>query len=106
MRYPKNTTFCAEGGRRLPARTFVSRPDTEWIGRGTAFSDATVKRRNAETPKRRNAETPKRRCTLIVVWYAEQEEPWIILTGHAPGEGARRSGSELVRAPFLDRTGL
>ena len=28
MRYPKNTTFCAEGGRRLPARTFVSRPDT------------------------------------------------------------------------------
>ena len=90
MRYPKNTTFCAEGGRRLPARTFLSRPDTGWIGRGTAFSDATV----------------KRRCTLIAVWYAEQEEPWIILTGHAPGEGARRSGSELVRAPFLDRTGL
>ena len=70
MRYPKNAPFCAEGGRRLPARTFVSRPDTGWIGRGTAFSDATV----------------KRRCTLIVVWYAEQEEPWTILTGHAPGE--------------------
>ena len=70
MRYPKNTTFCAEGGRRLPARTFLSRPDTAWIGGGTAFSDATV----------------KRRCTLIVVWYAEQEEPWIILTDHPPGE--------------------
>ena len=61
---------CAEGGRRLPARTFLSRPDTAWIGGGTAFSDATV----------------KRRCTLIVVWYAEQEEPWIILTDHPPGE--------------------
>ena len=32
MRYPKNVTFCAEGGRRLPARAFVSRPDTAWIG--------------------------------------------------------------------------
>ena len=28
MRYPKNVTFCAEGGRRLPARAFVPRPDT------------------------------------------------------------------------------
>ena len=86
MRYPKNIAFCAEGGRRLPARTFVSRPDTGWIGRGTAFSDATV----------------KRRCTLIVVWYAEQEEP----VDHIDRPCARRSGSELVRAPFLDRTGL
>ena len=70
MRYPKNVTFCAEGGRRLPARTFVSRPDTAWIGSGTAFS----------TP------AAKRRCTLIVVWYLEQEEPWVILTDLPPGE--------------------
>ena len=64
MRYRKNVSFCAQDGRRLPAQHFVSRPDTAWIGRGTAFS----------TP---NA---KRRCTLLAVWYVEQEEPWIILT--------------------------
>ena len=34
MRYPKNGTFCAEGGRRLLARAFVSRPDTAWVGSG------------------------------------------------------------------------
>ena len=70
MRYPKNVTFCAEGGRRLPARAFVPRPDTAWTGIGTAFSKATV----------------KRRCTLLAVWYVEQEEPWIILTDLPPDE--------------------
>ena len=68
MRYRKNITFCADGGRRLPAQHFVSRPDTAWIGRGTAFS----------TP------TAKRRCTLLAVWYVEQEEHWIILTDLPP----------------------
>ena len=38
MRYRKNVSFCAQDGRRLPAQHFVSRPDTAWIGRGTAFS--------------------------------------------------------------------
>ena len=70
MRYRKNITFCADGGKRLPAQHFVSRPDTAWIGRGTAF----------------NAPKSKRRCTLLVVWYAEQEEPWIILTDLAPNK--------------------
>ena len=68
MRYRNNITFCADGGKRLPARRFVSVPDTAWIGRGTAFGN----------PK------AQRRCTLLVVWYAEQEEPWIILTDLAP----------------------
>ena len=68
MRYRKNITFCADGGRRLPAQHFVSVPDTAWIGRGTAFSSSKA----------------KRRCTLLVVWYAEQEEPWIILTDLPP----------------------
>ena len=40
VRYPKNITFCAEGGRRLPARSFVSQPDTAWVGSGTAFKGA------------------------------------------------------------------
>ncbi len=53
MRYRNNITFCADGGKRLPARRFVSRPDTAWIGQGTG------------TPK------AKRRCTLVVVWYVE-----------------------------------
>ncbi len=70
MRYRKNITFCADGGKRLPARAFVSVPDTAWIGHGTAFG----------TP------TAQRRCTLLAVWYAEQEEPWIILTDLPPEE--------------------
>ena len=70
MRYRKNITFCAEGGKRLPAQRFVSVPDTAWVGRGTAFSTAKA----------------KRRCTLLVVWYSEQEEPWIILTDLAPDQ--------------------
>ena len=70
MRYRKNITFCADGGKRLPAPRFLSRPDTAWAGQGTAFS----------TPK------AKRRCTLMVVWYVEQEEPWVILTGLPPKE--------------------
>ncbi len=68
MRCRKNITFCADGGKRLPARAFVSVPDTAWIGRGTAFG----------TP------SAQRRCTLLVVWYAGQEEPWIILTDLVP----------------------
>ena len=70
MRYPKNVTFCAAGGRRLPARAFVPCPDTTWVGSGTAFSRATA----------------KRRCTLLAVWYARQEEPWTILTDLPPEE--------------------
>ena len=68
MRYPKSITFCADGGRRLPARAFVPRPDTAWVGKGTAFG----------------APAAKRRCTLLAVWYAEQQEPWIILTDLPP----------------------
>ena len=71
MRYAKNVTFCAEDGRRLPARAFVPRPDTAWIGKGTAFSSAAA---------------AKRRCTLLAVWYVEQEESWIILTDLPPDQ--------------------
>ena len=70
MRYPKSITFCAQGGRRLPARAFVPRPDTAWIGQGTAFGTAAA----------------KRRCTLLAIWYAGQEEPWVILTDLPPPE--------------------
>ncbi len=67
VRYQKNVTFCAEGGQRLPAQALVSRPDTAWVGSVTAFKSAA-----------------KRRCTRLVVWCADQSEPWIILTSHPP----------------------
>ena len=70
-RYRKNITCCADGGKRLPARAFVSVPGTAWAGHGTAFGPPTA----------------QRRCTLLAVWYAGPEEPWIILTG-LPPEGA------------------
>ena len=47
MRYRKNVSFCAQDGRRLPAQHFVSRPDTAWIGRGTASAPPT---QNAVAP--------------------------------------------------------
>ena len=86
MRYRKNITFCADGGKRLPARAFVSLPDTAWIGRGTAFGPPAA----------------QRRCTLLVVWYVGPEEPWIILTDPPPEE----VGGQLVRPALLDRAGL
>ena len=33
-----------------------------------------------------NAAAAKRRCTRLAVWYAEQEEPWIIPTGLPPDQ--------------------
>ena len=68
MRYRKDMTCCAQGGRRLPACAFLSRPDTAWTGQGAAFS----------SPK------AKRPCALLVVWCSGQEEPWIILTSLSP----------------------
>ena len=70
LRYPKSITCCAENGQRLPARAFVPRPDTAWIGTGTAFGNAAA----------------KRRCTLLAVWCAQQQEPWIILTDLPPDQ--------------------
>ena len=66
MRYRNNITFCADGGKRLPARRFVSVPDTAWIGRGTAFG---TPRPNAAapcwwsgTPSRRNPGSSSPTC--------------------------------------------
>ena len=86
LRYPKSVTFCAQGGRRLPARAFVPRPDTAWVGTGTAFGAAAA----------------KRRCTLLAVWYVEQEEPWIILTDLPPEE----VGVSWYALRFYHRIGL
>ena len=71
MRYRKNITCCADGGPRLPAQRFASRPDTAWIGRGAACSSPTA----------------QRRCTRLVVWYLKPDEPGIIRTDLAPDQG-------------------
>ena len=47
-----------------------SHPDTACTGSGTAFGAAAA----------------KRRCTLPAAWYAQQGEPWTILTGLPPDE--------------------
>ena len=56
MRYRKNITFCADGGKRLPARAFVSVPDTAWVGRGTAFGQPAAAALSwwSGTPNRKN----------------------------------------------------
>ena len=69
MRYRKNITFCADGGKRLPALR-LRLPSRHRLG--------------GQRHRLRSAQTAQRRCTLLVVWYAEQEEPWIILTDLAP----------------------
>ena len=68
MRYPKNVTFCAEGGRRLPAQSFVPLRIPRGSGAGPP---------SAEPPQ--NAVAPCWRSGTWN-WYVEQEEPWIILT--------------------------
>ena len=43
--HPKNVTFCAEGGRRLPARAFVPRPVPHGSGAGPPSAGAAAKSR-------------------------------------------------------------
>ena len=40
VRYPKNVTCCAQGGQRLPAQSFVPRPDAAWVGIGNGIDPA------------------------------------------------------------------
>ena len=71
MRYPKNVTFCAEGGRSA-ARARLRSPSGYRVDR--------------ERDGVQHRPPVKRRCTLLAVWYVEQEEPWIILTDLPPDE--------------------
>jgi len=67
MRVRGETTFAPAGATRVPARHLVAGPGYAWVGRGVAFK-----------PGRHQA------GTLLVVWEAEQDEPWIILTDLPP----------------------
>ena len=69
MRYRKNITFCADGGKRLPAQVRLqSRYGVDW--------------------PRHRLQHPQGPTPLHPAGgrYSEQEEPWIILTDLAPDQ--------------------
>lgn len=68
MRIRPDATFAPRGQVRRPARTLVPGPGHAWIGMGTAFKHRQVRRQG----------------TLVVVWEAEQTEPWLVLTDLVP----------------------
>lgn len=69
LRLTGRTTFRPSGQRqRVRATSLVSGPGHAWIGAGIAFKDK-----------------PDRRAgTLLVVWAAGQEKPWVLLTDLDP----------------------
>lgn len=67
LRLKATSTFCPAGSTiRYPARHFVTGPGEAWIGAGVALT--------------------KHRLpgTLLVVWGAGHEEPWVLLTDLGP----------------------
>ena len=86
MRQSINTTFCLDGGMRMPARKLVSAPGNSFIGSGTAFS----------------AESKRIKGTIIVTWVEGQDNPWIILTDLKPEE----AGASWYEMRFWIETGF
>lgn len=70
MRIRPDATFAPQGHRRRPARTLIPGPGHAWVGAGTAFKHREVRRQG----------------TLVLVWEAGHDEPWLVLTDLAPGE--------------------
>jgi hypothetical protein len=68
MRVRPEATFAPRGLPRRPARDLVPGPGHGWVGAGTAIKHRDVRRTG----------------TLIVVWEAGQDEPWLVLTDLAP----------------------
>jgi hypothetical protein len=68
MRVRPDATFAPLGLPRRPARTLVPGAGHAWVGAGTAFKHRDVRRQG----------------TLVVVWDAEQAEPWLVLTDLGP----------------------
>ena len=100
MRYRKNITFCADGGKRLPARAFVSVPDTAWTGRGTAF----VSVPDRLDRSRHRLRSPNRPTPLHPAGGLVRRAGRTVDHPHRPATGGRRT--QLVRPALLDRTGL
>lgn len=71
LRLQRRVTFRPRGHRqRQRADTLVSGPNHAWVGAGTAFK----------------ARADRRHGTLVVVWDADQAEPWVLLTDLAPAQ--------------------
>lgn len=70
QRLQNTSTFqpIGEGQRRQVARGLVSGPGHAWIGEGLVFG----------------GRHKRRRGTLLVVWAADGEEPWVLLTDLPP----------------------
>ena len=68
LRIRPDATFCPTGERRVLARTLVPGPGHAWVGTGVAFKHRPV----------------RRPATLVVVWDADQPDPWLLLTDLAP----------------------
>jgi hypothetical protein len=68
MRVRPDATFAPQGLPRRPARTLVPGAGHAWVGAGTAFKHRDVRRQG----------------TLLVVWEAEHDQPWLVLTDLAP----------------------
>ena len=86
MRQSINTTFCLDGGMRMPARRPVSAPNSRFIGRGTAFSAASKRIQG----------------TIIVIWVEGQAQPWTVLTDLDPEE----AGASWYALRFWIETGF
>lgn len=70
MRIRPDATFAPRGLPRRPARELLPGPGHAWVGAGTAFKHAGVRRQG----------------TLLAVWEAGQEEPWLVLSDLPPEE--------------------
>ncbi len=70
MRVRQATSFQPFGGQRQPAATLVRAPGDGWVGRGVVFRER----------------QRQRAVTLVVVWGAEQREPWVVVTDLPPAE--------------------
>jgi hypothetical protein len=68
MRVRPDATFAPRGLPRRPARALVAGPGHAWVGDGTACKHRDVRRQG----------------TLVVVWEAGQDEPWLVLTDLVP----------------------
>ncbi|HEX3312039.1 MAG TPA: transposase [Streptosporangiaceae bacterium] len=67
LRIQRRTTIAPDGGERRPAGALV-RPGEAWVGRG-----------RLGRPKGRGLTV-----TLVAVWTAAQEEPWVVVTDLPP----------------------
>jgi hypothetical protein len=68
MRVRPEATFAPRGLPRRPARELVPGAGHAWVGAGTAYKHRDVRRQG----------------TLVAVWEAGQDEPWLVLTDLPP----------------------